>query len=207
MTSFPYIPKKPDAAKAARVLAEAFFNYPTYVYSIPNAKKRLSALQTLFEIEFAYTRKYGRIYATSENVEGIMYCLSKKEPHISDWRMIKCGALKVPFKVGVNFIKRENKFVSAQEELHAKYATFPHTYLWSIGVRPQEQSKKYASKLIQYLLHDLAERHEACYLETASEVNVGIYEHLGFQLMGENELPELKITTWSMLWKNSEQSA
>jgi len=203
MSSSIYMPKRDDTKAAANVLAEAFIDYPLYVYTLPNAATRLRSLQTIFEVEITYAHKYGRIYATSPNLEGVMYCLPKEERRISNWKMVKSGAMKVPLKIGRDFVKRQAPITKVHEKLRAKHANFPHTYLWNIGVKPEYQHNKCSSKLIQYLLSDLSERNESCYLETAVEINVSIYQHFGFEIMETVGFPDLNYTVWAMLWRNT----
>jgi hypothetical protein len=39
------------------------------------------------------------------------------------------------------------------------------------------------------------------FLETNFEGNVGLYEHLGFDLIDETKIPETEIVNWAMIRK------
>ncbi len=197
----PIIPHIHQIKSIARVLAGAFADYPLYTYSIPDRKKRMDSLQALFEVEATYALKYGTIHATSDQLEGVMYCLPSHAMFLSNWRMVKSGALKIPLKMGVGFIKKQGVISSVHEEMRAKHASFPHTYLWNIGVKPDLKGQGHAGRLVRYLLHELEVKNEPCYLETARESNVRLYEHLGFKLLETRKIPNISVTTWAMLWK------
>ncbi len=201
MSQPPIVPQKYQIPAIASVLADAFADYPIYTYAIPDPRKRVRALQALFEVEATYGLKYGTIHATSDQLEGVMYGLSSNAMFLSYWRMVKSGALKIPLKMGMGFIKRQGVISSVHDEMRLKYASFPHTYLWNIGVRPELQGQGHAGRLVRHLLEELAIKNEPCYLETARETNVRLYEHLGFKLMESREIPGTSITTWAMLWK------
>ncbi len=201
MSHPPIVPQRHQIPAIARVLADAFVDYPLYTYAIPDPKKRVNALQALFEVEATYALKYGSIYATSDLLEGVMYCLPSDAMFLSNWRMIKSGALKIPLKMGTGFIKKQGVISSVHEDMRAKHANFPHTYLWNIGVKPELKGQGHAGRLVRHLLEELTTKHEPCYLETARESNVKLYEHLGFKLQETREIPGINVTTWAMLWK------
>ncbi len=201
MPQLPNVPQRHQIPAIARMLVEAFVDYPLYTYAIPDPKKRVSTLRTLFEVEATYAWKYGTIHVTSDQLEGVMYCLPSTAMFFSNWRMIKSGALKIPLKMGLGFVKRQGVISNVHNEMRAKHANFPHTYLWNIGVRPELKGQGHAGRLVRHILEELAAKHEPCYLETARERNVQLYEHLGFKLQETREIPDTNVTTWAMLWK------
>ena len=195
-----YIPSNKDIKKAANVLTKAFFDYPNYKFVLPNSANRNQQLQILFEILVKYSKKYAKIYATSEDLEGIMLCIPSNTV-ISNWKMIKCGALRIPLKLGIHFIKKQNIIDKAQDMLRYKHANFSHTYLWAIGVMPEFQNRGYGKKLITALLNDLKEKKTPCYLETGKRLNIEIYKHLGFELIENYHLDDINLDVFSMIWK------
>lgn len=187
---------------AAQTLVEAFFNYPFYEYTLPRVETRQAALQVLFEVQITYALKYGEVFATSREMEGVICYISSKVLPISPWKMVTCGALKIPFKVGFEFIQRQGPIVRVQDALRAKWAKPPFVYLWNIGVKPSCQGQGQASRLLRHLLNQLAETGEACYLETAVEKNVHFYEHFGFEVMEVLSLPRQDQKSWAIYLKS-----
>jgi hypothetical protein len=49
------------------------------------------------------------------------------------------------------------------------------------------------------MLDRLDEKKMSCYLETLDEKNVSLYEHLGFTLIEESNIPETPLVSWAML--------
>ena len=78
----------------------------------------------------------------------------------------------------------------------------PHWYLSVIGVDPDHQGKGYGSKLIKPMLERIEKTGYPVYLETNFEGNVGLYEHLGFDLIDETKIPETEIMNWAMIRKS-----
>ncbi len=200
----PFIVVRKDQLQAsARVLAEAFVDYPLYTLAIRNPRKRLNALQGLFEVLNAYTINYGTIIATSDQLEGVLCYLPRNATSITISGMLRSGAIKLPLKLGFPALFRLNSLTVIHEPLQAKHASFPHTYILNLGVKPDQKGRGYAGRLVRYLLQELATRNEPCYLETALEGNVRLYQHLGFKLVETHENPKAHFTTWAMLWKNT----
>lgn len=195
-----YFPNNKAISALAAVLSEAFFDYPTYKYSLPDSKSRKRKLLTLFKILVKYSMKYGKVISTSKDNEGLMLLLPPNTK-ISNWGMIKCGALKIPIKIGFDFIRRQEKIDKIQEKLRQKYAKFPHMYLWAVAVRPELQNKGYGKKLISYLQEELKKEKIQCYLETAKNLNVKIYKKFGFELLEKAYDKEIDRYCFPMLWK------
>jgi ribosomal protein S18 acetylase RimI-like enzyme len=144
---------------------------------------------------------------TSKNIECVVYYLPYEERHISNWKMVKCGGMNIPFKMGLGFLMREQSIEKIQHDLHEKCAPFPHIYLWGIGIRPDLQGKGIAGQIIRSLLKRMKELNQICYLETAKDKNVTLYEHFGFKLIDKAtiSLKELKVTMYGMLWYPSDE--
>jgi ribosomal protein S18 acetylase RimI-like enzyme len=61
------------------------------------------------------------------------------------------------------------------------------------------QGNGYASKLLRPMLKRLDEEVVPCYLETLEKHNVGLYEHFGFKVVDESNVPGTDLTNWAML--------
>lgn len=166
---------------------------------IPDAEKRKRTLPRIFDIFVRYCFKYGEIYATSESFEGVIMCLPSESWQISPWRMLRCGAWKLPFLLGFKFISRMTKIEEKCTYFHTKYASNPHTYIWHLGVEPEFQGKGCGGKLLRHLLKRLTEERRTCYLETAEEKNVAFYRHFGFEVVDMVEFADLQLIIWALL--------
>jgi ribosomal protein S18 acetylase RimI-like enzyme len=203
MTPKIIIPNKKDLKKAARVLTEAFKDYPLMQYFIPDANKRYKNLDAIWYTECIYAFRYGKIFAVEnelKNFEAVIITIDEK---ISNFKMFLCGAMRIPLKLGSEFMKRQDQISKIQNSMEKKHAKFPHRYLWAIATLPQHQGKGYGSILVQHILEDLKKNNLPCYLETTKQKNIKIYEKLGFKLVESFQVPDCDITNHAMIWDPS----
>ena len=123
------------------------------------------------------------------------------------WRTIRSGGLKM----GVALAKQKDerslppgeiqRITNTITQIHKKLMKEPHWYLANIGVAPEYQGKGYASKLIKPMLERIDKTDYSVFLETNFEGNVGLYEHLGFEVIDETLIPETEIRNWAMIRK------
>ncbi len=194
-----YRPIKSDIKRMARVLANAFQDYPLFIWVIPNAEDRRKKLHYGFSGLVRYGLKYGEVYATSDKFEGVIIYLHSNSGPMTTWRWLKCGFLKVIFKWGRQSVNRWSSVGDSTEEFRNKNAPDPHMYLLTIGVDPPYQEKGYGSRLITSGLKRLDAKNIPAYLETFKNHNVSIYRHFKFHLCDECHLPNTDLTLYSML--------
>jgi ribosomal protein S18 acetylase RimI-like enzyme len=200
-TFTPFYPTKHHVQKIAGMLAHAFVNNMMYRVLIPDDAKRKASLPSLFEFIVGYALKHGTVIATSDALEGALLAIDWDKGAITTWRMLGSGALRLLFSIGFDFARRQSNNSKVLDEMHEALAPPSHVYLWIIGIDPEYQGKGLGSKLIRFLQSELAARHRPCYLETAKPENVGIYEHLGFRVVGRKELAVPGATATGMLWE------
>jgi ribosomal protein S18 acetylase RimI-like enzyme len=78
----------------------------------------------------------------------------------------------------------------------------PHFYLDAIGVIPEAQGRGHGRQLLD-AVHDLSESHPTSTgvaLDTENQLNVPLYEHLGYHLITKAKLGELDV--WWMFRPN-----
>ncbi len=85
------------------------------------------------------------------------------------------------------------------DTVHSRLAPFKHWFLQAIGVDPQLQGRGYASKLLRPMLARIDEEGLPCYLDTLEGQNVRLYEHFGFKVIEESNVPNTNLTNWAML--------
>jgi len=184
--------------KAVDVLTKSFWNDPLNLYFFPDENLRKRFLPVFFEYRLKQGRKYGEVFITSENVEGIAIWRYSKTIDSTLWRDIRTGGLKLLRMYGrslLNLMMEVNEFTGKRR---TKYATSPYMHLGPISVDPELQKQGYASKLIRPMLMYLDEMNMHCYLETQSESNVSLYEHFGFEVLAKGVVPNTDIPHWDM---------
>ncbi len=96
-------------------------------------------------------------------------------------------------------MKKMRKFDEYVEKQHRELAPKRHWYLSVLAVGPEYQGSGYGSQLIRGMLPRMDEEGLSCYVETEGEQNVAIYEHFGFQVIEEFEIPDSKDKLAAML--------
>jgi len=82
--------------------------------------------------------------------------------------------------------ERMDEFDVALSSIHPEE---PHWYLGVVGVHPDRQGEGLGSAVIRAILDDPMAVGTPAYLVTATERNVPVYEHLGFAVCAETDLP------------------
>lgn len=175
--------------RASAMLTWAFFEDPKLAYIILDPSARQTLGKELLGFELRYGMKYGEVYATSPELEGIAVWLPSKYAQITTWRAILSGALRLRKAIGVNRMERLMKFSDFLDTSHARHAPYPHSYLFFVGVSPAHQGKGFASKLIRPVLDRLDGTATSCYLATQNPGNVPMYEHFGFSVVERTKIP------------------
>jgi len=188
---------------AVKVLTEAFQNYPLLNYYYPDelTKKRI-AHYFVSLIVFSGIR-YGEIYATSHNLEGVAVWIPSDKYPITFWRLLRSVPLSVIFGLGRYGGNKMSHLSGYIDAVHQCQAPFKHWFLQTIGVNPRSQGKGLASKLIKPMLTRMDREGLPCYLETLDEHNVPLYEHLGFKVVDKATIPKTNLTNWAMLRRKS----
>ena len=93
------------------------------------------------------------------------------------------------------------KFDEYVEKKHRELAPEKHWYLSVLAVDPEYQGNGYGSQLIRGMLSRIDEERLPCYVETEGEKNVAMYEHFGFEVLEEFEIPDSKDKLVAMLRK------
>jgi ribosomal protein S18 acetylase RimI-like enzyme len=189
---------KDQVAQATAVLSRAFQEYPLIRFTIPNAARRPAATAALHDVVIRYCLRHGEVYTTPE-VAGAACWLPPDQPFPTLFRMLRAGMHRVPFRFGWSGSLRLRAVDTLAQQLHRTHVPGPHWYLWLIGVDPEHQGKGVAAQLVQPVVQRADADHLPCYLETHKEMNVSIYQRLGFTVAQRVELPMRSGSMWGML--------
>jgi len=190
---------KSNAKPAVEVLVRAFRNYPLLQYYFPSEVERDRIAPYFLSFAVFSGIRYGGVYATSPNLEGVTVWITSDNYPVTFWRLVR----SVPVSVILGFgghggsrLRYSGEFIDAA---HKRLAPFKHWFLQTVGVDPQFQGKGYAGKLLRPMLARIDEEGLPCYLETLDKRNVPLYEHFGFRVVEESAIPETDLTNWAML--------
>ena len=90
---------------ASLVLSRAFQNDPIIRWLISDVNKRLVEAHRIFEIKLRIGIRYGEVYGTSKNLEGVAIWRPPKNVNFPYWKYLTKGGFKLPFKFGRKFAK------------------------------------------------------------------------------------------------------
>lgn len=194
--------QKKDVLQAAGVLLAAFQHDPIWQVILRDATSTQKV--GAFETPLVYCLKYGQVYATSENLEGVVAWVPGELAVMTPWRMVRSGAIRSALKLGWKTAKKMEPIfapldVHRREIMQGK----PFIYVPIIGVAPALQGRGFGGQLLRALIKEAERTARSLYLETEIESNVRMYERFGFVVVREITLPIINLPMWEMV-KNVE---
>ncbi|NJP04223.1 MAG: GNAT family N-acetyltransferase [Chloroflexaceae bacterium] len=98
----------------------------------------------------------------------------------------------------------ETQLFTAHEHVIEQYRpSIPHMYLVLLGVHPEKRGRGYGAALLR-TMHDLSAMHptsQGVYLDTQNAVNVPMYQHFGYQILGYEQSGP--VGTWCLFRANA----
>jgi ribosomal protein S18 acetylase RimI-like enzyme len=184
---------------AADTLAHAFQNYPVYTYYYPDPVRRNRVIQYCSSAIVHFCIRFGEVYATSPNFEGVAVWVHSKYYHMSLWNSLRAVPLSVLIGAGLSGASRMRPMDFYVDSVHMRLIPSNHWYLLYLGVDPRFQGRGYASKLVRPMLVRTDQEKIPCYLETQDEADVPIYLHFGFKTIEKGIIHDTTINNWAML--------
>jgi ribosomal protein S18 acetylase RimI-like enzyme len=189
---------KKERNAASLVLAQAFAEYELFQYYFPDVKERQAVLSTFCFLNISVCLKYGEVYASSPNMEGVSAWLPPGKT-IGGWQIIRSVTPSVLFNFRRQGASRMRAYGRYVDDLHRRLVPNPHWYLQIIGVQPKYQGRGFCSRLVKPMLERTDREKLPCYLETNTKKNVSIYQRFGFEVVSEDKIPGTDLMNFAML--------
>jgi len=197
-----YSVQKRDITRAGKILADAFQHDPLWNKIYEGESDIEKRFRAHFEVPVRLCLKYGEVYAPSEDLEGILAWVPEKYADMTVWRMIRSGAMGSGMRMGWNVAKKMGLvFKPIAEDRHKHMAGSTYIYLLVFGIATELQGKGFGRQLIDAVIEKSEREGLQLYLETETEENVKMYEHLGFRLLKRITLPIVDLPMWEMVRK------
>lgn len=190
---------KGDIALAAVILSRAFQTNPLIEYFIPDKSRRKDALPEITKFMVLSGLVCGRLYAFSDNLEGIGVCLHSDRADLSLRQILRVKGVLLPIIKHVNVFRKLLSYESFASNLRGRLAPSKHWYLNIIGVDPQHQGKGYGGILLRSMFNHVDKEQLPCYLETHEEATVSMYRHYAFEVIETGLVPCSDVRYWAML--------
>ena len=188
-----------QASRVASLIAKAMHDDPLHIHLVPSEEQRKKILPILFRLIAKFGIYQGRLFSTSEDLEGVAIWLTPKDKMFSGFLDLLSEGASLFAKAGIKIMARMIRYSHYARKLHKRHGSFAHWYLALLAVDPLHQRQKYASSLVRPVLAFLDIEKLPCYLETHSAKNAAIYQHYGFRIVEVGKIPGSSITQWSMV--------
>jgi hypothetical protein len=144
---------------------------------------------SLFRFIVKASLKYGYVFATSPEIEGIIIWLPENVTYLSVFDFFTCGGTAIIFKHGFSMPWNMMKYEAFIAKRHNYHINEPHWYLLAIAVGKAHRKKGHSSRLMRPFLDYFDKSGMPAYLETGKGNNEAMYRHYGFDLIEKIELP------------------
>jgi ribosomal protein S18 acetylase RimI-like enzyme len=193
-----YIVQEKDLDRLAEVAADAYKDYPLHNW-FTKGKYDPKASKLIMQISLRTMSEDAVVYADSEEINGFAVWLpfgftgSKTLPFLAN------GGMSLILHSGPGIIGRLLTYETYAMNLKKEFTDNYDWYLYNLSIRKNAQGKGIASKLMRPMLQFCDDERMVVYLETNKESNVGLYQHYGFELMKEEQIPKSTVTHYAMV--------
>ena len=193
-----YIIQEKDLDRLAEVAADAYKDYPLHNW-FTKGKYDPKASKLIMQISLRTMSEDAVVYADSEEINGFAVWLpfgftgSKTLPFLAN------GGMSLILHSGPGIIGRLLTYETYAMNLKKEFTDNYDWYLYNLSIRKDAQGKGVASKLMRPMLQFCDDERMVVYLETNKESNVGLYQHYGFELMKEEQIPKSTVTHYAMV--------
>ena len=195
-----YLVEKKDLDRLALVAADAYQDYPLHNW-FTKGKYDAKASRLLMQVSLKTMTEDAVIYADSEEMNGFAAWLpfgftgNKALPFLAN------GGLRLFLHTGFGLISRLQTYETYAMNLKKEFTDHYDWYLFNLSIKKEAQGKGIASKLMRPMLNFCDEENMMAYLETNKGQNVGLYQHFGFELMREEQIPKTNVMHYAMARK------
>ena len=195
-----YRVQKRDIVRASKLLADAFQHDPLWNRISEGESDFEKRFRAIFEVPVRHCLKYGEVYATSEDLEGVIGWVPGEYADMNAWRMIRSGSLGSAMRIGLNPAKKMGSvFKAVVKDRREHMAGHTFLYVSIVGVATKAQGKGFGRKLLDAAIKKSEREGLYLYLETETEENMRMYEHFGFRLLKKITLPVVELPMWEMV--------
>ncbi len=187
--------QKKDIEKAVDVFVNAYSDDPMFEKFMKEEDKRRAQL----EIMIRFCVKYGNVFSTSDNFEGVIAIVPHDKGDMTGWRVIRSGGFFLGLKLS-SLRKIMEQSAKAMEEAKKDLDLGPYIFLFIMAVSKEFQGKGFGGKLLSAIIEKSEIERKPIYLETQNEKNVSLYEHFGFYVVKKINMPDpVNLPMWLMV--------
>ena len=182
----------------AAVMGRAVADDPLFVYVLPDAQQPAAGVPMMVEMFLRIGLAHGEVWVTPPPIRGVACWLSPAHPTITAEDRNAAGWSGVGAAWGREAVDRYQAFIGARDGAVGSLAPESHWHLAWLGVEPGHQGQGIGSTLVRRMTTRADAEGMACWLFTFASRNVLIYEHLGFHVTLDTNLPSSGLRLWVM---------
>lgn len=159
------------------ILTKSFDDNKSVNYVVKQDKKRVSRIRGLMDYSFDVCSAFGDVWIT----EDAQACALVLYP---DKKRSSIKSINWDFKLATSVIglSRIGKVLGREAKINIFHPKNAFTYLWFIGVSPENQNRGKGSRLLEEIVHDSEMQGRPVYLETSVDRNLPWYKKCGFEV-------------------------
>jgi len=177
-----------EQIQMSETLARAFMNHDNFVYLIEDETKRVKAASLLFQFMTKVMNRYGYIYVVYEQGSPIGYItfMDDNTEKLGVKTVLKSNALWKAMRFWLFISSHERKKYKAYMK---KYNEINHQvknaiHLYYTGIEAEYRGQGFMKKAMDDALSYFSKKgYKLVQLETSDKSNVGLYKHLGYQVL------------------------
>lgn len=202
MIGAPFIIGKEYIKQVSRIMFEAYRDYPLWRYLIPK-NEDYEKSHSLWESQVLYGVNFGYVIASSHNFEGALILVHSQHANVPLFKLIQCGGLRIIRDLGFIFCRNSTNVTKLFEANRSKIfeGKNKYWYIFYAAVLPSEQHKGVGRSMMDFIITHTANSGLPYCLETAKQVNVDIYEKLGYEVQNHCFVGDSNIHSWLMVRK------
>ena len=187
--------QKKDIKKAVDVFVSAYSDDPMMEKFMKEEDKR----RAQFEVMTRFCLKYGNVFASSDNIEGVMAIVPHDKGDMTPLRVLLSGGF-IPSMKLLSLRKIMEASSKALEEAKKDLDIGPYIFLFIMAVSQDFQGKGFGGKFLRAIIEKSEIERKPIYLETQNEKNVSLYEHFGFNVFKKINMPDpVNLPMWLMV--------
>jgi GNAT superfamily N-acetyltransferase len=187
-----------DVQPAGEVLADAFSEYPFFLYCL-GADNYDRVAPGMFASFVRWTMLYGKAWTTND-----LSAVALRRPpgtrSIGFWNALSSGLVLTFLRMDTATRQRFGRAAPIVEETHKSIiGDQPHWHCWMMGVLPARQGTGVGRRLMRYTFEQSDRAGLPCYLETFSESSVRVHESQLYCIRQAVKIPETPLTLYAMV--------
>ncbi len=169
-----------DKSLVVDILSASFKDNKSVNYILPQAGSKEKRLRRLMSYSFDVCHLFGNVFLSDDQKAAalLIYPDKKRTTLKSTWLDLKLA-------VGCIGISNLTKAMKRESEIKKMHPAIPFTYLWFIGVKPENQNAGLGTVLLKEIMNYSQSQNRPVLLETSTERNLPWYKKNQFEIYAE----------------------